>query len=74
MPQKRPPIDWFAFSVHFCCGAIIGGLIGLSIWGRPNFGLYNSRLAGLICIGGGALLGGLLAGCGRESFWDSFGR
>jgi hypothetical protein len=73
MPNRKQ-IDWFAFWVHFAFGAVIGAVAGLWVWGRPSFHLYDSSLAGVGCIGGGALLGGLLAGVGRESFWESFRR
>lgn len=71
---KNSQTGWFAFWVHFVFGAVLGGFIGLWIWGRPVFDLYDSTLAGVACIGGGAVICGLLAGLGRESFWESFRR
>jgi hypothetical protein len=71
---KNADRDWVGFWVHFVFGAILGAVIGLWVWGRPVFRLYDSSLAGFLCIGGGALLGGLLAGFGRDSFWESFRR
>ncbi len=69
---KNAGKDWFGFWVHFVFGAIAGAFIGLWVWGRPAFGFYESSLAGIICIGGGAILGGLLAGFGRDRFWENF--
>ena len=62
--------DWFTFWVHFVFGAGLGGLLGIAVWGRPQFHIYDSMSAGILCIGGGALLGGILAGLGGENFWD----
>lgn len=67
---KDGKIDWFAFWVHFFFGALLGGVVGLGVWSRPWFGLFSSGTAGLICIGGGASLGGLIAGCARDEFWE----
>lgn len=66
--------DWFGFWVHFAFGAFVGALLGVSVWGHRAFDLGHSSLAGVLCISGGALLGGLLAGFGRESFWSNLGR
>ena len=71
---KKTDRDWFGFWAHFVFGAVAGAVAGLWVWGRPDFGFYDSGRAGWLCIGGGALLGGLLAGLGRESFWESFRR
>ena len=71
---KTTKRDWAAFWVHFVFGAVLGAVIGLGIWSRPAVGLYDSGRAGLFCIGGGAMIGGLLAGFGGEDFWASFRR
>lgn len=71
---KNADRDWFGFWVHFAFGAVMGAAIGLWVWARPAFRLYDSSLAGVMCIGGGAVLAGLLAGFGRETFWESFRR
>ncbi|MBX3732304.1 MAG: hypothetical protein KF791_06880 [Verrucomicrobiae bacterium] len=71
---KRDGFDWVAFAVHFLFGAILGAGIGMTVWGRPALGMYESRRAGAVCIALGALSGGLLAGFGRDSFWSSLGR
>ena len=69
MPRGRP-IDWFSFWVHFVCGALVGGAFGLGVWAWPAMEIYDSTLAGVLCIGGGACILGLLAGVLREQFWE----
>jgi hypothetical protein len=64
--------DWFKFAVHFVCGAILGAVIGLGVWSRPQLNLGNSSLAGALCIGGGALIVGLAAAIATDEFWESF--
>lgn len=66
--------DWFGFWVHVVFGAFIGALLGVSVRGYRALGLGHSSLAGVLSISGGALLGGLLAGFGRESFGSNLGR
>ena len=68
MPRRK--FDWFGFWVHFVFGLIVGGLIGLYIWGRSDWRLSTSFIPGLCFIGGGSLIGGVVAGFCQEEFWE----
>ena len=67
---KKP--DWrdrvSAFGVHFFFGSILGSAFGLACW-AIFFSSDKSSAACLLCIGGGALLGGLAAGIAKDEFW-----
>jgi 2-amino-4-hydroxy-6-hydroxymethyldihydropteridine diphosphokinase len=62
--------DWFGFWVHFLFGAIVGGLLGFYIWGQTSSALSSSWIPGLLLISAGAVLGGFIAGCFQEGFWE----
>ena len=67
---KKP--DWrdrvAAFGVHFFFGAILGSAFGLALWAFLR--AENMTAAGgVLCIGAGALLGGLVAGIAKDEFW-----
>ncbi len=62
--------SWTGFFVHFVFGAVLGGLLGTGIWAWALDG--QSAIAGLLCIGGGALFLGLSAGFLGDRFWESF--
>jgi hypothetical protein len=51
--------DWLRFWVHFVCGALLGGLLGIH-WQSPLW----------IC--GCALAVGLVAGIWGDRFWNRF--
>ena len=50
-----------AFGVQFFFGAILGSVLGLAFW-AIFFSADKSVAVCLRCLGGGALLGGLVAG------------
>jgi len=67
--KKRGGTDrLFAFAVHFFFGAILGSVFGLGFWAFHFSGSESAR-TGLLCIGGGALLCGLVAGIAKDEFW-----
>ena len=68
--MPRPKFDCLGFWVHFAFGLIVGALIGLYVWARSDWRLSTSFLPGLCFIGGGGLIGGLLAGLGQQEFWS----
>ena len=69
-PDDPDNSSWTGFFVHFVFGAVLGGLLGTAVWGWALDG--QSAMAGLLCIGGGALLLGLIAGFFGDRFWESF--
>jgi hypothetical protein len=71
---KHKKTDWIAVWLNFVFGALVGAGVGLWVWLRPRWGLYNSSFASLVCVAGGALAVGLIAVILREGFWDSFER
>jgi hypothetical protein len=64
-------IDWFAFGLHFFCGAVLGILAGLFAWGKSDHAVSDFWSAGVYYAVGGALALGLLAGLGGQSFWEN---
>ncbi|MGH7991194.1 MAG: hypothetical protein ACREDS_13515 [Limisphaerales bacterium] len=68
--NEKPRFDWFGFWVHFSCGAILGALLGISMW--VNFADNSSWRVGIIMIFGGAILIGIIAGSFQEGFWEAF--
>jgi hypothetical protein len=60
--------DWLGFWIRFAIGGLLGAGLGLVIWGRPGFRLYDSSLAGVFLIGGGAIIGGLAAALSRDAW------
>ena len=68
MLEKRNK-DWTGFWMHALFGAALGALIGLWVWLRPRLGLYDSALAGVLLVGGGALVVGFIASILRDDFW-----
>jgi hypothetical protein len=65
----------FSFWLHFACGAVLGLLVGLNVWGEPSFGLYDSAAAGWVCMVGGAIVFGLALGIAKIRFdWDNFSK
>ena len=71
MPEDKK-VNWPAFWVQFFFGFLFGGIIGFMLWGRSQFNFSTSWIPGVVFIGGGALLFGLIAGCARDDFWESF--
>ncbi|MEK6337466.1 MAG: hypothetical protein AABM67_21290 [Acidobacteriota bacterium] len=53
--------------VQFIAGAVLGALIGFSLWMSLPKGLTYSALAGVVCIAGMALLIGWLVSRGWRS-------
>jgi hypothetical protein len=70
MRETPPKRDWTAFWIHFTFGAVVG----FWVWERPRLELSNSEMAGALCVAGGAVGCGLLAGFGGQQFWKSLGR
>ena len=60
----------FAFAVHFFFGAILGAVFGLGYW--AYYADTDSAKAGIICIVGGALLAGIIAGIAKDDFWTDY--
>lgn len=73
MPKNKK-IDWAGLWLHALFGAVVGAVMGLWVWLRPRWGLYDSSFAGMVCVGGGALVVGIIAGLVRERFWDDLMR
>ena len=73
MDNGQNRIDWPGFCVHFVCGALVGGVIGLRCWMRSDWALSTSATPGVLIVSGCALLGGLLAGLGKDDFWNGVG-
>lgn len=68
--EKRTGRDRLAaFGVHFFFGAILGSVLGLGCWAY-RFSDGKSGAAGLLCLAGGALLCGLVAGIARDECWS----
>ena len=65
-------LKWFGVAVQFAFGCGIGGLGGAYAWARSHWAMSTSWWPGLLFIGGGALVGGLLAGVFQQAFWESF--
>ena len=57
-----------AFGVQFFFGGIMGSALGLACW-AVFFSAEKSAAVCLLCIGAGALLGGLAAGIAKDEFW-----
>ena len=70
--MRKNTRDWWKFFTHFACGAVLGGVLGMGVWSRPELELFNSMKAGVVCISLGALLVGLAAGIADDEFWESF--
>ena len=68
MPKNKFEV-WLALGIYIAFGAAVGALLGLAIWVRLPFWLWNSGIAGALCIGGGALIGGLFIMFGRDRLW-----
>ena len=62
-----------AFGVQFFFGAILGSALGLGFW-AIRFSADKSPAVCLLCIGSGALLGGLVAGIVQDECWINLGR
>jgi presenilin-like A22 family membrane protease len=65
--MSRPAAACAAFTVHFVLGALCGAAVGLPIWAASMS--HDSAAAGLRIVGGGALLGGLVAGFLQFGLW-----
>ena len=70
--QKSSGFDWFGFWVHFLFGAALGGFVGFYTWSQTSAAFYHSWVPGLLLIALGTLLGGFIAGCFKEGFWEKF--
>ena len=70
--MKQNGRDWFKFFVHFVCGSVLGAVLGVGLWSRPEFGLSESSSAGILCILFGAVLVGLAAAYAGDEFWEYF--
>ena len=74
-PIRPPKRSWknrlAAFGVHFLCGALLGATCGVGVWALLFSDLKTATVGGA-CLGGGALLGGIVAGIARAEFWDRF--
>jgi hypothetical protein len=68
--DENEKIDWFSFAVHFFFGMFMGAVVGLGVWARLSRWYPYNRWLGVLCIGGGALLGGLFAGLYGDNFWE----
>lgn len=66
--------DWSGFIIHFVFGAALGTVIGLGLWAQLGGRNSTSSTVGVLCIGGGALACGLVAGFFEDRFWGSFAR
>jgi hypothetical protein len=64
--KERTTFNW----VQFVAGAILGALIGFSLWMSLPAALTYSAIAGIACVGGMALLIGWLVSSGGR-FWKS---
>ena len=62
-----------AFGVQFFFGGIMGSALGLAFWALL-FSAEKSAAVCLLCIGAGALLGGLAAGIAKDEFWTDVGK
>jgi len=61
--------DWFKTVLHFICGAILGGILGLvTCWWWMDSDVSRSTV--IVFLSGGALVFGVLAGLFLDSFWD----
>jgi 2-amino-4-hydroxy-6-hydroxymethyldihydropteridine diphosphokinase len=69
---ESPKLDWFGFWVHFFFGAILGALLGFSIWSQTASATSSSWIPGIFLICCCAILVGLLAGSFQEGFWEAF--
>lgn len=64
--SRRPSADWwFGFGVRFVCGAILGALLGLSLWLALAYGSPHGWLLIAAC----ALAMGLASGLWGDAFW-----
>src|SRR5687768_197858 len=52
--MRKNTRDWWKFFTHFACGAVLGGVLGMGVWSRPELELFNSMKAGVVCISLGA--------------------
>jgi hypothetical protein len=64
---QKPPFDWFAFSVRFFFGALLGLFLGFILWVRAADGGAD----GWIVVGGSVVLLGVAAGYWGDSFWHA---
>lgn len=69
MRETPPKRDWAAFWIHFAFGALFGTAVGVMLWMNLPFEFTDSRTAGVICMLGGALACGVLAGLLGQNFW-----
>jgi hypothetical protein len=71
MATSPPKIDWLGFWIQFALGALFGAVLGGVFWSKILIGYAEYKMVGALCIGGGFLLGGLVAGFGKDGFWAS---
>lgn len=57
-----------SFAVHFFFGSLLGSAAGVGVLALAFSAPRLARTA-FLCIAGGALLGGLVAGIARDRFW-----
>lgn len=68
MNEHDQPYDWQRFGVHFVCGALLGGGIGLFYWFRH----WHAGLSVWGCIAFPSLAFALLGGVFGDCFWEGF--
>ena len=51
----------------------MGACVGLYLWARSDWATSPSTTPGALFISGGAVLGGLVAGCRQDAFWSDVG-
>ena len=73
MSDGRNRIDWPGFCVNFVFGAFFGAVLGFRWWTRSDWALSPSMTPGAVIVSACALVGGLLAGVGKDDFWSGIG-
>jgi hypothetical protein len=64
---EKPSADWwFGFCVRFVCGALLGLLLGLSLWGTFTYPMPAGWWPVPVC----AVLFGAASGAWGDAFWE----